>query len=185
MFNAFYGMAAIVPGGDGGMGRAVAIASAREGADVLISYLDEDEDARGTARWIEKAGRKAVLLRGDITNRDHCNEIVARAVGAFSRLDMLVNKAAYPLSAPSLDAISDEEWDKTLDTSIGVMLRITRAAVKHMKPGASIVNTSSVNADHPNPGLIAYAAFMGCRLTGFSSILRAHNLCLISVWEEG
>lgn len=155
------GKAAIVTGGDSGIGRAVAIAFAREGADVLISYLEEDEDARETARWVEKAGRKAVLLRGDITNRDHCNEIVARAIDAFGRLDVLVNNAAYQMSYPSLDAISDEEWDKTFDTNIGAMFRITRAAVKHMKPGASIVNTSSINADHPNPGLIAYATTKG------------------------
>lgn len=155
------GKAAIVTGGDSGIGRAVAIVFAREGADVLISYLDEDEDARETAHWVEAAGRKAVLLRGDITNRDHCNEIVARAIDAFGRLDVLINNAAYQMSYPSLDAISDEEWDKTFDANIGAMFRITRAAVRHMKPGASIVNTSSINADHPNPGLIAYATTKG------------------------
>jgi NAD(P)-dependent dehydrogenase (short-subunit alcohol dehydrogenase family) len=155
------GKAAIVTGGDSGIGRAVAIAFAREGADVLIAYLSEDDDARETARWVEEAGRKAVLLRGDITRPEHCNEIVERAVQAFGRLDILVNNAAYQMSYPSLDAISDEEWDKTFNTNIGAMFRITRAAVKHMKPGASIVNTSSINADHPNPGLIAYAATKG------------------------
>ncbi|NPT38625.1 SDR family oxidoreductase [Paraburkholderia xenovorans] len=155
------GKAAIVTGGDSGIGRAVAIAFAREGADVLISYLDEDDDARETARWIEEAGRKAVLLPGDITNPAHCKAIVERAIEAFGRLDVLVNNAAYQMSYPSLDAISDQEWDKTFDTNIGAMFRITRAAVKHMKPGAAIVNTTSINADHPNPGLIAYAATKG------------------------
>jgi NAD(P)-dependent dehydrogenase (short-subunit alcohol dehydrogenase family) len=155
------GKAAIITGGDSGIGRAVAIAFAREGADVLISYLNEDDDARETARWVEEAGRKALLLRGDITNPAHCKEIVERAVEAFGRLDVLVNNAAYQMSYPSLEDISDEEWDKTFDTNIGAMFRITRAAVKYMKSGASIVNTSSINADHPNPGLIAYATTKG------------------------
>lgn len=155
------GKAAIITGGDSGIGRAVAIAFAREGADVLISYLNEDDDARETARWVEQAGRKAVLMPGDITDRKHCDAIVAKAVEAFGRLDVLVNNAAYQMSYPSLDAISDEEWDKTFDTNIGAMFRITRAAVRHMKPGGAIVNTSSINADKPNPGLIAYATTKG------------------------
>jgi NAD(P)-dependent dehydrogenase (short-subunit alcohol dehydrogenase family) len=155
------GKAAIVTGGDSGIGRAVAIAFAREGADVLIAYLNEDDDARETGRWVEEAGRKAVLLRGDITRPAHCNEIVERAMEAFGRLDVLVNNAAYQMTYPSLEDISDEEWDKTFDTNIGAMFRITRAAVKYMKPGASIVNTSSINADHPNPGLLAYATTKG------------------------
>lgn len=155
------GKAAIVTGGDSGIGRAVAIAFAREGADVLIAYLYEDDDARETARWVEEAGRKALLLRGDITRPAHCEEIVERAVEAFGRLDVLVNNAAYQMSYPSLEDISDEEWDKTFNTNIGAMFRITRAAVKYMKPGASIVNTSSINADQPNPGLIAYATTKG------------------------
>jgi len=160
-FGRLAGKAAIVTGGDSGIGRAVAIAFAREGADVLIAYLDEDDDARETARWVEEAGRKAVLLRGDIRSREHCNEIVERAVEAFGRLDVLVNNAAYQMTYPSLDAITDEEWDKTFDTNIGAMFRITRAAVRHMKQGGAIVNTSSINADHPNPGLIAYATTKG------------------------
>ncbi|MFM0715470.1 glucose 1-dehydrogenase [Paraburkholderia strydomiana] len=155
------GKAAIVTGGDSGIGRAVAIAFAREGADVLISYLDEDDDARETARWVEEAGRKAVLVPGDITSRPHCDAIVDKAIDAFGRLDVLVNNAAYQMSYPSLDGISDEEWDKTFDTNIGAMFRITRAAVRHMKAGAAIINTTSINADHPNPGLIAYATTKG------------------------
>jgi NAD(P)-dependent dehydrogenase (short-subunit alcohol dehydrogenase family) len=155
------GKAAIVTGGDSGIGRAVAIAFAREGADVLVAYLNEDDDARETARWIEEAGRKAVLLRGDITEPAHCIQIVERAFEAFGRIDIVVNNAAYQMTYPSLEAISDEEWDKTFDTNIGAMFRITRAAVKHMKPGGSIINTSSINADHPNPGLIAYATTKG------------------------
>lgn len=155
------GKATIITGGDSGIGRAVAIAFAREGADVLISYLDEDDDAQETARWVEEAGRKAVVLRGDITNSAHCDEIVQRAIEAFGHLDVLVNNAAYQMSYPSLDSISDEEWDKTFDTNIGAMFRITRAAVRHMKSGAAIINTTSINADRPNPGLIAYATTKG------------------------
>jgi NAD(P)-dependent dehydrogenase (short-subunit alcohol dehydrogenase family) len=155
------GKAAIITGGDSGIGRAVAIAFAREGADVLISYLNEDDDARETARWVEEAGRKAVLVPGDIANPAHCNAIVDKAIEAFGRLDVLVNNAAYQMTYPSLDEITDEEWDKTFDTNIGAMFRITRAAVRHMKPGGAIVNTTSINADHPNPGLIAYATTKG------------------------
>lgn len=155
------GKAAIITGGDSGIGRAVAIAFAREGADVLISYLNEEDDARETARWVEEAGRKAVLVPGDIANPAHCNAIVDKAVEAFGRLDVLVNNAAYQMTYPSLDEITDEEWDKTFDTNIGAMFRITRAAVRHMKPGGAIVNTTSINADHPNPGLIAYATTKG------------------------
>ncbi|CAH2895220.1 MAG: Oxidoreductase, short-chain dehydrogenase/reductase family [uncultured Paraburkholderia sp.] len=155
------GKAAIITGGDSGIGRAVAIAFAREGADVLISYLNEDDDARETARWVEEAGRKAVLVPGDIANPAHCSAIVDKAIEAFGRLDVLVNNAAYQMTYPSLDEITDEEWDKTFDTNIGAMFRITRAAVRHMKPGGAIVNTTSINADHPNPGLIAYATTKG------------------------
>jgi hypothetical protein len=155
------GKAAIITGGDSGIGRAVAIAFAREGADVLIAYLNEDEDARETARWIEEAGRKAVLVRGDITSKAHCDEIVERAIREFGKLDVLVNNAAYQMTYPSIEAISDDEWDRTFDTNIGAMFRITRAAVKQMKAGGSIVNTASINADKPNPGLLAYATTKG------------------------
>jgi NAD(P)-dependent dehydrogenase (short-subunit alcohol dehydrogenase family) len=155
------GNAAIVTGGDSGIGRAVAIAFAREGADVLIAYLDEDDDARETARWVEQAGRRAVLLRGDITDSHHCDEIVQQAVDAFGKLDVLVNNAAHQMTHPTLDDITDEERDRTFDTNIGAMFRITRAAVRHMKPGAAIVNTTSINADHPNPTLLAYATTKG------------------------
>ena len=145
------GKAAIVTGGDSGIGRALAIAFAGEGADVLIGYLDEDDDARETARWIEKAGRRAPLARGDVTDAQHCDAIVQQAVDAFGKLDVLVNNAAHQSTHASLDEITDEEWHRTVDTNIGAMSRITRAAVRHMKPGASIVNTASINADHRIP----------------------------------
>ncbi|WP_248323257.1 SDR family oxidoreductase [Caballeronia sp. Sq4a] len=155
------GKAALITGGDSGIGRAVAIAFAREGADVAIAYLDEHDDAKETARWIEQAGRKALLLPGDITDRQHCRDIVAKTAEAFGRLDVLVNNAAYQMTYDSLEEISDDEWDKTYSTNIGAMFRITKAALAHMKEGAAIVNTTSVNADSPNPGLIAYASTKG------------------------
>ncbi|WP_250535126.1 SDR family oxidoreductase [Caballeronia sp. AZ10_KS36] len=155
------GKAALITGGDSGIGRAVAIAFAREGADVAIAYLDEHDDAKETARWIEQAGRKALLLPGDITDRQHCRDIVAKTADAFGRLDVLVNNAAYQMTYDSLEEISDDEWDKTYSTNIGAMFRITKAALAHMKERAAIVNTTSVNADAPNPGLIAYASTKG------------------------
>lgn len=155
------GKTAIITGGDSGIGRAVAIAFAREGADVLIAYLDEDDDARETAHWIEQAGRRAVLVRGDIAQREHCLQIVQKAVEAFGKIDVLVNNAAFQMTHESLDEITDDEWDNTFDTNIGAMFRITRAALHHMKAGGSIINTTSINADHPNPALIAYAATKG------------------------
>ena len=155
------GKTALITGGDSGIGRAVAIAFAREGADVLISYLDEDEDARDTARVVEEAGRKAVLVRGDISDPAHCRELVRRAVEELGRIDVLVNNAAFQMSHESLDEISDEEWDRTFATNIGAMFRITKAALPHMLPGASIINTTSVTADTPRPKLVAYSATKG------------------------
>ncbi|MCG1055868.1 SDR family oxidoreductase [Mycetohabitans sp. B5] len=155
------GKASIITGGDSGIGRAVAIAFAREGADVLIAYLDEDDDARETARWVEQAGRRAVLVRGDVAQREHCARIVQQAVDAFGKIDVVVNNAAFQMTHESLDEISDDEWDNTFDTNIGAMFRITRSALHHMKAGGSIINTTSINADHPNPTLLAYAATKG------------------------
>jgi len=155
------GKAALITGADSGIGRAVAIAFAREGADVAIAYLDEHDDAKETARWVEEAGRKALLLPGDITDRQHCRDLVAKTADAFGRIDVLVNNAAYQMTYDSLEEISDDEWDKTYSTNIGAMFRITKAALEHMKEGGAIVNTTSVNADSPNPGLIAYASTKG------------------------
>ncbi|WP_250509993.1 SDR family oxidoreductase [Caballeronia sp. GACF4] len=155
------GKTALITGGDSGIGRAVAIAFAREGADVAISYLDEHDDAKETARWVQEAGQKALLLPGDITDRAHCRELVAKTVEAFGHLEVLVNNAAYQMTYDGLEDISDDEWDKTYSTNIGAMFRITKAALPHLKEGAAIINTTSVNADAPNPGLIAYASTKG------------------------
>lgn len=162
------GKAAIVTGGDSGIGRAVAIAFAREGADVLVSYLCEDEDAQETRRWVEEAGRRCVLVRGDIAEPAHCREIVRRAVDAFGRLDVLVNNAAYQMARESLEEIPDEEWDYTFQVNVTAMFHLCKAAVPHMKPGASIINTSSINSDKPNPTLLPYAATKGA-IANFSA----------------
>jgi NAD(P)-dependent dehydrogenase (short-subunit alcohol dehydrogenase family) len=156
--NRLAGKVAIITGGDSGIGRAVAIAFAREGADVLIAYLNEHEDAEETARWVREAGRKAELVSGDIANHAHCRTIVERAVQAFGRIDVLVNNAAFQMTHESIEDISEDEWDYTFDVNIGAMFRITKAAVPHMKPGSAIVNTTSINADTPKPTLLAYAA---------------------------
>jgi NAD(P)-dependent dehydrogenase (short-subunit alcohol dehydrogenase family) len=151
------GKAAVVTGGDSGIGRAVAIAFAREGADVLISYLDEHEDARDTAKYVEEAGRTCVLVPGDISDRAHAHSIIPTAVEAFGRVDVLVNNAAFQMSHDSLDEVSDDEWDHTLATNLTAMFVLCKDAVPHMQPGASIINSSSVNSDSPSPNLAPYA----------------------------
>lgn len=155
------GLKAIVTGGDSGIGRAVAIAYAREGADVLISYIEEDEDAQDTARWVEKAGRKAILVRGDIQNAGHCREIVDTAVRELGGVDILVNNAAHQATFDDITEIPDEEWELTFRVNIHAMFYLTKAAVPHMTNGGSIINTASINSDSPNPSLLAYATTKG------------------------
>lgn len=155
------GKASVITGGDSGIGRAVALAFAREGADVLIAYLNEHEDAQETARLVEEAGRKAVLVPGDIADPAHCRAIVDQAVQAFGRIDVLVNNAAFQMTRESLEEIPDEEWDYTFQVNITAMFHICKAAVKHMRPGSSIINTSSINSDKPKPTLLAYATTKG------------------------
>ncbi|MFL5013240.1 SDR family oxidoreductase [Rhizobium sp.] len=155
------GKRAIITGGDSGIGRAVAIAYAREGADLVISYLDEDEDADETKRLIEQAGRKAILVSGDIQDPAHCRQIVETAVKELGGIDILVNNAAHQASFKSIDEISDEEWELTFKVNIHSMFYLTKAAVAHMKPGSAIINTASINSDNPNPTLLAYATTKG------------------------
>jgi NAD(P)-dependent dehydrogenase (short-subunit alcohol dehydrogenase family) len=152
------GKAAVITGGDSGIGRAVAIAYAREGADVLISYLNEDEDAKDTARLVEQAGRRVVLMSGDVSRPQHCRDIIARAVSEFGKVDILVANAAYQMTRTSLEDIPDQEWDYTLATNISAMFHLCKAAVPHMGPGSSIIGSSSVNSDMPSPTLAPYAA---------------------------
>lgn len=152
------GKAAVITGGDSGIGRAVAIAFAREGADVLISYLSEDDDAEETARHIEEAGRKAVVVRGDLSDSQHCRDIIELAVQEFGKVDVLVSNAAYQMSHESLDEITEEEWEYTFKVNVAAMFHLVKAALPHMAPGSSIIGSSSVNSDSPSPSLAPYAA---------------------------
>jgi hypothetical protein len=155
------GKKAIITGGDSGIGRAVAIAFAREGADVLISYLEEDDDATDTADWIDREGRQVALVRGDLADPAHCRHVVDEAVRAFGRVDVLVNNAAFQRSHAELEDIPDDEWDTTFQTNITAMFHLCKAAVPHMRAGGSIINTASVNVDQPKPTLLPYAATKG------------------------
>jgi hypothetical protein len=150
------GKATLITGADSGIGRAVAIAYAREGADVLIAYLDEHDDARETARWVERAGRKAVLVPGDIADPAHCRTVVGTAVAEFGRVDVLVSNAAMQRTHDKVEDISDEEWNRTLAVNLSAFFYLTKAALPHMRPGASIIGTSSVNSDSPTPTLLPY-----------------------------
>lgn len=152
------GKRAIITGGDSGIGRAVAIAYAREGADVLIAYLNEDGDAKEVQEYVEDAGRKCVLVPGDLSDPAHCRAVVDRAVTEFGGIDVLVNNAAYQMTHDTLDEISDEEWDYTFRLNIGAYFYLVKAALPHMGAGASIIGSSSVNSDMPNPKLAPYAA---------------------------
>ncbi len=150
------GKAAVITGADSGIGKAVAIAFAREGADVVISYLDEHDDAQDTRKWVEEAGRTAVLVPGDLTDPGHCRAVIDRAVQELGRVDILVSNAAFQMAHESLEEISDEEWDHTLAVNLSAMFRLCKAAVPHMPAGGSIIGTTSVNSDTPSPQLVAY-----------------------------
>ena len=149
---------ALITGGDSGIGRAVAIAYAREGADVLISYLPEEEqDAADTCSWIEKAERKAVGMAGDIQDERHCNALIDRAFEEFGRLDILVNNAAFQTTHETIEEFTTEEFDRTFRTNIYAMFWLCRAALPRMKPGSVILNTASIQGYDPSPALLAYA----------------------------
>jgi NAD(P)-dependent dehydrogenase (short-subunit alcohol dehydrogenase family) len=152
---------AIITGSDSGIGRAVAIAFAREGADLVISYFNEESDARETAHWVENAGRRAILAPGDITDQTHCRNLIKKAASDFGRIDVLVNNAAMQQTHHDLEGISAEEWDRTFRTNIYSMFYLSQAAVPYMKPGSAIINTSSVNAKTPSPVLLPYATTKG------------------------
>jgi NAD(P)-dependent dehydrogenase (short-subunit alcohol dehydrogenase family) len=155
------GLKAVITGGDSGIGRAVAIAYAREGADVLIAYLSENDDAREVKELVEKEGRKAVLVPGDLRDGAHCRAVIQRAVDTLGGIDILVNNAAHQATFKDIGDISDEEWQLTFDVNIHAMFYLTKAAVPHMKPGSAIINTASINSDLPNPILLAYATTKG------------------------
>lgn len=155
------GRAALITGGDSGIGRAVALAYAREGADVLISYLDEHSDAQETVRVVEEAGRKGVSVAGDIGDPRHCRDLVERAVDEFGHLEILVNNAAYQASYESITDIPVEEIDRVFRTNVLAQFYLCQAAIPQMKPGAVIINTTSVQAYDPSPALIHYAVTKG------------------------
>jgi NAD(P)-dependent dehydrogenase (short-subunit alcohol dehydrogenase family) len=153
------GKKAVVTGGDSGIGRAVALAFAREGADVLIAYLEsEEEDGQQTARLVEEAGRKAVRVPGDLTDEQQCQRVVRRAVEEFGRIDVLVNNAAYQMSQPGgIADIPTEQFDRVMKTNLYAMFWLTKAALPHMPKGSTVVNSSSVQAFTPSPELLDYA----------------------------
>jgi NAD(P)-dependent dehydrogenase (short-subunit alcohol dehydrogenase family) len=157
---------AVITGGDSGIGRAVALAFAREGADVLISYLEnEEKDARESARLVEDAGRRAVLVPGDLRDERQCGLIVDRAVEEFGRIDVLVNNAAYQMAVDRLEEVTTEQFDRVFRTNVYAMFWLCRAALPHMREGASIVNSASIQAYQPSPELADYAATKGAIVT--------------------
>ncbi|CAN7627398.1 SDR family oxidoreductase [Neorhizobium sp. LjRoot104] len=155
------GKVALITGADSGIGKAVAIAFAREGADIVISYLSEDDDARDTARWVEEAGRKAIVIAGDIKSEDHCRSLVQRTIDQFGRIDILVNNAAFQRTYADIGDISAEEWDETFRTNIYAPFYLSKAAVPRMKSGSAIINTTSIQSRQPSPQLLAYASTKG------------------------
>jgi NAD(P)-dependent dehydrogenase (short-subunit alcohol dehydrogenase family) len=164
------GKAALITGGDSGIGRAVALAFAREGADVLISYLNEEEDARETAAAVEAAGRRCVAVPGDIQDEAHCRRLVGRALDEFGRLDILVNNAAFQMSRGGIAEISAEEFDRTFRTNVYAMFYLCQTALPQLGRGGSIINVASIQAYQPSSDLLAYAATKGAIVT-FSKAL--------------
>jgi NAD(P)-dependent dehydrogenase (short-subunit alcohol dehydrogenase family) len=159
------GKKALITGGDSGIGRAVAVAFAREGADVLISYLNEDDDAQETLRVVRGAGRTAIAVPGDISHEDQCRSLVQRAVNDLGGLDILVNCAGFQMSRDGIGAISTEEFDHTMKTNVYAMFWLCKAALPHLRQGGAIVNTASIQAYQPSPNLLAYAATKGAIIT--------------------
>ena len=164
------GKNAIITGADSGIGRAVALAFAREGANVLISYLNEEPDAQETVRVVEEAGRKAIAVPGDISQEAHCQQLVQRAMQEFGKLDILVNNAAFQMTHQSIGELPSEEWDFTFRTNIYAMFYLCKAALPQMPEGGTIINTASIQAYQPSPSLLAYASTKGAIVT-FSKAL--------------
>ena len=156
------GQVALITGGDSGIGRAVAIAYAREGADIAISYLDaEQEDAAETERWVKQAGRRALLLPGDIRNAAWCRELVARTVTELGRIDILVNNAAAQTVNENLDDVTETDLEGAFAANVFAMVHLAKAAVPHMRPGSAIVNTTSVQSKVATPTMLIYSTTKG------------------------
>lgn len=178
------GKMALITGADSGIGRAIAIAFAREGADVAISYLNEHEDAKETANWVEAAGRNCILLPGDLADRDQCLAVVEQTVATFGRIDILVNNAAFQATHNSLAEIADKDWVRAMNVNVTGMFRICQAAEPHMAPGSSIINTTSVNSDMPSPSLLMYSttkAAIANFTAGLAQLLGEKNIRVNSV----
>ncbi len=169
------GRAAIVTGADSGIGRAVALAFAREGADVLVSYLSETEDAQETLRLVHGAGRRAILMPGDISEEAHCKAIVERAQAEFEHLDILVNNAAFQKTCQKITEIPSDEWDRTFRTNIYAMFYLCKAALPIMRPGGAIINTASIEGYQPDSYLLAYATTKGA-IVNFTKGLAAEAI---------
>jgi NAD(P)-dependent dehydrogenase (short-subunit alcohol dehydrogenase family) len=185
------GKAAIITGGDSGIGRAVALAFAREGADVMISYLEEEEpDAGETAQVVEEAGKKAIKVPGDISEESRCQALVQRAVEEFGKIDVLVNNAAYQMTVSGITDISSELLDRTFKTNIYAMFWLCKAAIPHMPEGGSIINVASIQAYQPSPTLLPYSATKGAIVTFTKGLaqevvqygLRANTVAPGPVW---
>ncbi|MFG1616589.1 SDR family oxidoreductase [Nonomuraea wenchangensis] len=159
--NLLEGKKALITGGDSGIGRAVAVAFAKEGADVAVAYLSEHEDAAHTRKLVEEAGRRCVLLPGDLADAAHCGSVVAQAVSELGGLDVLVNNVAYQAPVDGLEELSDEQWEHTFAVNIHSYFRVTKAALPHLREGSAIINTSSINGLRGNKTLIDYAATKG------------------------
>lgn len=164
------GKVALITGGDSGIGRAVALAYAQQGADVLFSYLEEEQDARETTRLIEETGQRAIGIAGDIQDEEHCRKLVERTLEEFGRLDVLVNNAAYQMAIDDLEDYTAEQIDRTYRTNVFAMFYLCKAAVPRMKPGASIINTTSIQAYDPSPNLLDYASTKSA-IIGFTKAL--------------
>jgi len=155
------GKVALITGGDSGIGRAVAIAFAKEGADVCVSYLEEQTDAEETKRQVQDEGRRCLLVAGDIGDEGHCRSLVQRTVGELGRLDILVNNAAEQHPQPDIEHISCEQLERTFRTNIFSMFFLTKAALPHLREGSAIVNTTSVTAYKGSPELLDYSSTKG------------------------
>ena len=165
-FGRLAGRKALITGGDSGIGRAVALAFAREGADVVISYLNEEEkDAKETVRLVQGAGRKAVTIPGSIESVEHCRKLIEQTVSELGGIDLLVNNAAHQTTHESIEELTPEEWDRTFQTNIHPMFYLSRFALPKMRPGSTIINPASVQAYNPSPTLLAYASTKGAIVT--------------------
>jgi NAD(P)-dependent dehydrogenase (short-subunit alcohol dehydrogenase family) len=185
------GKKAIITGGDSGIGRAVALAFAREGADVLISYLEEEEpDAQETVQVIEDAGRKAVKIPGDVSEESQCQAIVQKAVEEFGQIDVLVNNAAHQMTVNGIADVSTELLDRTFKTNIYAMFWLSKASLPHMQPGGSIINVCSIQAYQPSPTLLPYSSTKGAIISFTKGLaqevvqygLRANSVAPGPVW---